>query len=177
MLCWCKVLNIMKTIRRTPRIFLIKIKMKTIINFVVYLILVILGFNTYLMYFYQIGDSALSRQVMIQAFMTLGSLLILFVLMIIFGISHKSGTKKSLMQFSLFVSLVLFVISLYARFSENWGSQLALWRWSNTMLYFMLFLSFILVSYELYNELSLEYSKMKEFQLKDALKNHRVVSN
>ncbi len=118
-----------------------------------YLVLIVIVVNTYLMY--GLNNVNLLEEVFVNNVVNLALIAIGLVVLtgLFLGISHmskKRAVKKNFLRLTLLMSLVFFIVSLYARFTETLGSSGMLWRWSNTFLYLILFVMIFSTCHDLY---------------------------
>lgn len=121
-------------------------------SFSFYLFLLITIVNTYFLYFYE--GFAPAKDESVWAFVTIFMLALTGLMSLIYHISNKRGVKKTMLRLSLIVLFILFVASLITRAIESFDVYYyVLWRWSQTILYGILFISLLQVAHNFYEKL------------------------
>lgn len=126
-----------------------------------YLLLLITMINTYFLYFYEGFEPTKPQS--LGAFITIGILLLTMFCLVIYQGSHKRGVKKGFLRISLLLMFGIFLASLYLRATEGFDMPYVVWRWIQTVLYGVIFLSILSHSYTFYRKLQELALKQKKF--------------
>lgn len=126
-----------------------------------YVILAITFINTYFLYFYE--GFAPAKQQSLWAFATMAILALIGVFYVLYQGSTLRVVKKSCIRIALFLSIVLFVLSLYSRATEVFDGWYAIWRWAQTLLYGLIILTIIGTADKFYKKLQNLVKKQQNY--------------